>query len=483
MFPTLQKISHRPLLPIHHQTLTTTHPSHTPSSISRLILQTNSETLTLTLTQCKNIPWSPSLANTILKLLWNHGPKALHFFEFLDRFPNYTHAQSTFDLAIDISGRMKNYKTLWSLLFRMRSRHLLPSPRTFAIIIERYVSSGKPERALRIFLSMHQHGCPQNLSSFNTLLDILCKSKRVEMANSLFRVFNRRFNVDSVSYNIIANGWCLVKKTSRALEVLKEMVERGLSPTIATYNTLLKGFLRAGQVKEGWEFFLQMKKRGCKPDVVSYTTVVHGFGVLGEVEKARRVFDEMVGEGVLPSVATYNALIQILCKKDSVENAIVVFEEMLKKGYVPNCTTYNVVIRGLCHVGEMDRAAEFMERMKGEECEPNVQTFNVLIRYLCEAGEIEKGFDVFVKMGERDCLPNLDTYNVLISALFVRKRSDDMLAAGKLLVEMLERRFLPRKFTFNRVLNGLLLTGNQGFAKELLRVQSRCGRLPRRIRL
>lgn len=126
-----------------------------------------------------------------------------------------------------------------------------------------------------------------------------------------------RFGADAVSYNIIAEGWCRVKKTGKAMEVMREMVEVGLEPSLRSYNILLKGFFRAGQVREGWEFLKEMKKRGrkgegdCRPDVVSYTTVVHGLGVDGQVEKARKVFDEMIREGVLPSVATYNALIQV----------------------------------------------------------------------------------------------------------------------------------------------------------------------------
>lgn len=379
---------------------------------------------------------------------------------------------------------MRDYKAVWTLVARMRARRLGPGPKTFAIIAERYAAAGKPDRAVKLFLSMHEHGCFQDLNSFNTILDVLCKSKRVEMAYNLFKVLKGRFKADTVSYNIIANGWCLIKRTPKALEVLKEMVERGLEPSLTTYNTMLKGYFRAGQIKESWEFFLQMKKRKCGLDVVTYTTVVHGFGCAGEIKRARRVFDEMVAEGVLPSVSTYNALIQVLCKKDSVEHAILVFEEMVRKGYVPNYTTYNVVIRGLCHAGQMDRALRFMERMKDDdECEPNVQTYNIVIRYFCDAGEIEKGLDVFQKMASGDGLPNLDTYNILISAMFVRKKSGDLLVAGKLLIEMVDRGFLPRKFTFERVLNGLLLTGNQGFAKEILRLQSKCGRLPRHIKL
>ncbi|OVA14359.1 Pentatricopeptide repeat [Macleaya cordata] len=451
------------------------------SIIADLVLKNSSENLTLTLEKC-SVSWSPDLVDRVLKRLWNDGPKALKFFQFLDHHPTYKHSSSSFDHAIDIAGRLRDYKTLWKLVTRMRKRRIGPTPKTFAIITERYVSAGKADRAVKVFLSMHEHGCPQDLHSFNTILDVLCKSKRVEMAYSFFKVFKKKFKADVISYNIIANGWCLIKRTPKALEILKEMVERGLDPTLSTYNILLKGFFRAGQIKQAWEFFLQMKKRGCELDVITYTTVVHGFGVVGEVDKARKVFNEMKKEGCLPSVATYNALIQVLCKKDNVENAIVVFDEMVSKGYIPNPTTYNVVIRGLCHVGQMDKAMEYVGRMKDDECEPNVQTFNVVIRYFCDAGEIEKALEVFGKMDGGACLPNLDTYNVLISAMFVRRKADDLVVAGKLLMEMVDRGFMP-KFTFNRVLNGLLLTGNQAFAKDILRVQSSCGRLPRAFKL
>jgi pentatricopeptide repeat protein len=462
--------------------VTTTPPPPQDATLAKLILSSDPQTLTQTL-QDPTIQWTPELVNRTLKRLSNHGPNALHFFKTVDRHHALSSSDS-FDLAIDIAARMRDYKAVWALVARMRARRIGPCPKTFAIVAERFVAAGKPDRAVKVFLSMHEHGCAQDLNSSNTILDVLCKSKRVEMAYNLFKALKGRFKADCVSYNIIANGWCLVKRTPMALEVLKEMVERGFEPSLTTYNTMLKGYFRAGQIKEAWEFFLQMKRRKCGIDVVTYTTLVHGFGCEGEIERARRVFDEMVKEGVLPSVATYNALIQVLCKKDSVENAILVFEEMLRKGYAPNWTTYNVIIRGLCHAGEMDRALMFLERMKNDdECEPNVQTYTIVIRYFCDAGEIEKGLGLFEKMASGNCLPNLDTYNILISAMFVRKKSDDLLVAGRLLVEMVDRGFLPRKFTFNRVLDGLLLTGNQSFAKEILRLQTRCGRLPRQFKL
>ncbi|KAK7244337.1 hypothetical protein RIF29_39157 [Crotalaria pallida] len=452
------------------------------ATIAKLVIESDPLSLSETLTNPK-FQWTPHLVDSVLKRLWNHGPKALQFFKHLDRHPVYIHSSSSFDHAIDIAARLRDYKTAWNLVHRMRSIRRGPSPRTFAIIAERYVAAGKAHRAIKVFLSMHEHGCRQDLNSFNTILDVLCKSRRVEMAYSLFKMLRFRFKCDSVSYNVIANGWCLIKRMPMALQVFKEMVERGVEPTLVTYNILLKGYFRTGQLNEAWEFFLEMKKRKCEIDVVTYTTMVHGFGVAGEVKRSKKVFDMMLREGVVPSVATYNALIQVLCKKDNMQNAVLVFEEMVRKGCVPNSITYNVVIRGLCHSGDMERALEFMVRMEENGGQHNVQTYNVVIRYFCDAGEIGKGLDMFEKMENGSCLPNLDTYNIVIGAMFLRKKSTDLVVAGKLLIQMVDRGFLPRKFTFNRVLNGLVLTGNQDFAKEILRMQSRCGRVPRCLRL
>lgn len=45
------------------------------------------------------------------------------------------------------------------------------------------------------------------------------------MAYNLFKAVKCRFKTDCVSYSITANRWFLIKRTPKALEVLKEVVE------------------------------------------------------------------------------------------------------------------------------------------------------------------------------------------------------------------------------------------------------------------
>lgn len=480
-------------------------PIPSPRQIAALVLSHPSSTLTaasarslsaslLAAGPASAFPIPTPVANAVIKLLWHHAPRALLFFHALLRLPELSRDLSpcTVDLALDLAARLRHPRQLTSSIIALYPRHGLAfTPRTFPILFERFaVSHRRPDLAIRLFLSLHRsHGIAQDLPLFNSLLDALVKSRHASKAASLVRALEQRFPPDAVTYNTLADGWCRVKDTSRALDILRQMVESGIAPTKATYNIILKGFFRSGQLQHAWDFFLQMKRRGsndenCKPDVVSYTTVLHGLGVAGQLDKARKVFDEMSIEGCKPSTATYNALIQVTCKKGNLEDAVAVFDDMVRKGYIPNVVTYTVLIRGLCHAGKFVRAMKLLDRMKSEGCEPNVQTYNVLIRYSLEEGEIEKGLDLFETMSKgEECLPNQDTYNIIISAMFVRKRAEDMAVAARMVVEMVDRGYLPRKFMFNRVLNGLMLTGNQELSRELLRMQEKYTRLRREIRL
>ncbi|XLR04816.1 hypothetical protein S83_071014 [Arachis hypogaea] len=156
------------------------------NAVAKLVLQSDPKTLSKALAK-PTFQWSSHLVDRVLKLLWNHGPKALQFFNALFRHLTYVHSPSSFDHAIDIVARMHDYQAAWALVVCMCSFHIGPTPKTLAMLAERYASAGKAHRAVNVFLSMHHHGCRQDLASFNTILDILCKSRRVEMAHNLFR--------------------------------------------------------------------------------------------------------------------------------------------------------------------------------------------------------------------------------------------------------------------------------------------------------
>ncbi|CAI8597700.1 unnamed protein product [Vicia faba] len=189
-------------------TLTTIPESPPPSedaTVAKLVLESDPSSLPETLSN-HSFEWTSQLVNSVLKRLWNHGPKALQFFKHLERHPTYIHSSSSFELAIDIAARLREYNAAWALVGRMRALRIGPTPRAFAILAERYATGGKAHRAVKVFLSMHEHGCYQDLNSFNTILDVLCKTRRVEMAHSLFKTF-KGYEGDGGERNYADDGY------------------------------------------------------------------------------------------------------------------------------------------------------------------------------------------------------------------------------------------------------------------------------------
>lgn len=128
-------------------------PPQDETTIANLVLKSDPKTLTTAL-ENHPVQWTPELVTRVLKRLWNHGPKALQFFKTLDRHHSYTHSSAAFDHAVDIAARLRDYKTLWTLVASMQTRRLGPTPKTFAIITE----SGKGARKRKLKLLTNRLG-------------------------------------------------------------------------------------------------------------------------------------------------------------------------------------------------------------------------------------------------------------------------------------------------------------------------------------
>ncbi|GLT50775.1 hypothetical protein SLA2020_242370 [Shorea laevis] len=94
-----------------------------------------------------------------------------------------------------------------------------------------------------------------------------------------------------------------------ALEFLREMIYRGLTPNIVTYNTLINGLCRAGRIRE-----------------------------------ALSLFEKLQVEGIYPDAITYNTLISWHCKEGLFDYACLVLHQGVKNVFVPNGQTWFILV-------------------------------------------------------------------------------------------------------------------------------------------
>lgn len=119
---------------------------------------------------------TPSLTLQTLIRLKNHSKIAISFFLFARVHAHVAPDAETYDLMVDILGKVRQFDVVWQLIVEMDQRGVSPTTRTFGILMRRYIAAGFTRLAIRAFDDIEGFlGREANGEEFKMLLDTLCK--------------------------------------------------------------------------------------------------------------------------------------------------------------------------------------------------------------------------------------------------------------------------------------------------------------------
>ena len=95
-------------------------------------------------------------------------------------------------------------------------------------------------------------------------------------------------------------------EASRA--VFRNMLDRGLHPTIYHYSTLMDGCVKMGDVRSAKRVFRDAVDAGIQPNGIMYTTLIDGYARQGRPDEAMRTFRAMIRAGIIPDVPSIDAV-------------------------------------------------------------------------------------------------------------------------------------------------------------------------------
>ncbi|PQP97495.1 putative helicase CHR10 isoform X1 [Prunus yedoensis var. nudiflora] len=366
--------------------------------------------VSLSLLSRQSLPLSKTTVHQTLHLI-KTPHKALQFFKWVEVM-GFSHNDQSYFLMLEILGRARNLNAARNLLFSIEKKSngaVKLEDRFFNSLIRNYGRAGLFQESIKLFTTMKSLGVSPSVVSFNSLLSILLKKGRTNMAKNVY----------------------------------DEMLSMyGVTPDTYTFNILIRGFCMNSMVDEGYRFFKDMSGFRCDPDVITYNTLVDGLCRAGKVEIAHNVVKGMSKRSgdLTPNVVTYTTLIRGYCAKQEIDKALCILEEMTTRGLKPNGFTYNTLIKGLCEAQKLDKIKEILEgTMIGGEFTPDTCTFNTLMHSHCNAGNLDEALKVFAKMSELKVPPDSATYSVLICSLCQR---GDYLEQRSCLMSYQERNFV-----------------------------------------
>ncbi|PKI55437.1 hypothetical protein CRG98_024150 [Punica granatum] len=210
------------------------------------------------------------------------------------------------------------------------------------------------------------------------------------------------FRLNSVSFNIIMKGWIRIGEREAAWEVLDQILERKVYPSVVTYNSLLGFLCRNRCVDKATSLFKNMKVKGTRPNAVTYELLMEGLCLIGKYKEAKnlmfdmeyrgcrvseayKVFLEMLVLGRKPNVATYHMMVDGLCKVDYFEGGLKVLSSMVRSQHCPRSEMFGFFVLGLIRMGNIGGSCFVIEEMVKRKVKVDLEAWEALVRSACGA--------------------------------------------------------------------------------------------------
>ncbi|KMT14060.1 hypothetical protein BVRB_4g078880 [Beta vulgaris subsp. vulgaris] len=446
--------------------LPTLQPSHDADLISNILIQHHNPFHAMESSlQLYGISLSSSLLHQTLIRLSHLSKIALSFFSYSLSSHSLAIDVLSFNLIVDILGKVRQFDVVWQLILQMQTLNLKPQNSTFLIFIRRLIAANFTRQSIRVFDDMPCFTETEaSIDDFLYVIDTLCKYGYVRIAMELFNKRKFGFDVCVKVYVVLIDGWCKVKRVDMGEKLLREMIKKGIEPNVVCYNVLLNGICRKSSLHPDDRFertiraadkvFDEMRERGIEPDVTSYSIVLHVCSRAHKPDLSLDRLEMMKAKGVSPSVATYTSVVKCLSSCGRLEEAEGLLNEMIDNGVTPTSVTYNCFFKELRGRKDAEKALDLYRKMKKEGvCVPSLQTYNILVQMFVKLDNMKNVEEIWNDMKNAGAGPDLDSYTVLVHGLIEKEKWRE---ACEYFVQMIEKGFLPQKITFEMLYRGLI---------------------------
>lgn len=272
-----------------------------------------------------------------------------------------------------VCERENPQKQFFKLLEMQLSRHE-PNCQVYSFFIDGAGHARKPELATQVFEMMVRSGIEPNLGCDILMLQSYLKSEKISDALYFFRGLSQRRRIGKKLWNTIIVGLCKANRPDLALEMLGEIRENQVKPSLECYEELVK--------------VLCSNKR--------YNIVVN---LLDDLIKVGRPISSFIGNVLLlhslksqdlywtwvktrdeQNETTSSWLLGRLIyafSSQTMDQDVKALEELIEQCFPVDIYTYNMLLRRLSMV-RMDKAVELFNRLCQKGYEPNRWTYDTL---------------------------------------------------------------------------------------------------------
>lgn len=319
----------------------------------------------------------------------------------------HTPTRQLFRAVICCLCDMKDPEKQFFRLLEMQLCYNSPNCQIYNYFIDGAGHARMTELAKEVYDMMGRNGIEPNISSDILMLQSYLKSDRISDALNFFNSLHEKRIIGRKLYNTLVVGLCRANKQDIALEIMREMKENGVIPSLECYeelvkllcsnkkydvvvsliddlekagrhvssfigNVVLSHSLKTQEIYEAWIRSSHLNNE------MSYSSSMLGNligGFSGRIKLSERIEDlEEVIEQCFPlDIYTYNMLLRRL-SMTQIDGACMLFNRICQKGYEPNRWTYDIIVHGLFKHGRIKEGKRWVEQMFRKGFDPNERT-------------------------------------------------------------------------------------------------------------
>lgn len=392
----------------------------------------------------------------------------------------------------------------------------------------------KLDEACGFFETMVADGIQCSASTHNIVIDGLFRNGRAEAACRLFYELRRKGQLlDGIAYSIMVREFCkegMGDQVAEAVELVKEMEQRGFSVDLVTITSLLIGFNKSKRwdleeqivkfIRDGtvlpdairWKSNMMVALRGPHgrekdgtplfsfdgnmDDVMSLVNHVGHTGTDEETPNSdpkddwslsphldhlakhadslnsSAVFTMHRGQRVQGMGAKtfdadmVNTYLSIFLAKGKLSVACKLFEIFTNLGNKGTSYTYNSLMTSFVKKGYLKQVWAILHERGGQLCPNDVATYNLIIQGLGQMGKAEVASTIIDRLSKKGLYMDIVMYNTLINQLGKVGKVEE---AGCLFEQIIRSGMKPDVVTFNTLININAKAGRLKEADKYLR--------------
>ncbi|XP_024517012.1 pentatricopeptide repeat-containing protein At3g53360, mitochondrial [Selaginella moellendorffii] len=348
---------------------------------------------------------------------------------------------------ITANAQSGNYTQAFALFQKLHVHGVLPNQIALVATLNSCLADHQVRSVHECAREIH---CEHEKIVATALLNAYGKCGDLKSAGAIFRGMEER---DLISWTALITGYAQFGHSRQALDLYREMLMDGVSPSRITFLSLLSACTKLGSLREASLVHDHIRQSGNQQGLSIQNGVVCMYHRCGSVENAKLVFDAMPRRDVI----SWTSMIAAYAQSGSCDDAIRLYRRMELEGEKPNKVTFLAAMEACAKSLAPEEEADALHRCVIESgLETDVVVATALVNmYGKSARTLGRAQEIFDGVEKRDNV----VWNALIAAYAQHGCRDRAL---DLLEQMQRQSFFPDKPAFVSVLSAL--TGSSSLA-------------------